>query len=254
MLKMTGVELEKISDIDMYVFIERGLRGGISYIAKRHKRANSKYIKNYDPTKPSEYISYLDVNNLYGWWKTGCLPYGGFKWLKNIDNFDVNLISEKSPIDYILEFDLEYLDKLQELHNDYPLAPEKLAIPYDMLSDYCKKITDKYGIKVGDVKKLIPKLSDKTNYVVHYINLQLYLSLGIKLTKIHKVLKFKQSDWMKIYIDFNIEKRKNTANSFEKNFFKLMINSVYGKTMQILCKRINVRIVNNEKDYLKHVS
>ena len=185
---------------------------------------------------------------------SGYLPYGGFKWLKNIDNFDVNLISEKSPIDYILEFDLEYLDKLQELHNDYPLAPEKLAIPYDMLSDYCKKITDKYGIKVGDVKKLIPKLSDKTNYVVHYINLQLYLSLGIKLTKIHKVLKFKQSDWMKIYIDFNIEKRKNTANSFEKNFFKLMINSVYGKTMQILCKRINVRIVNNEKDYSKHVS
>ena len=254
MLKMTGVELEKISDIDMYVFIERGLRGGISYITKRHKRANSKYIKNYDPTKPSEYISYLDVNNLYGWWKTGCLPYGGFKWLKNIDNFDVNLISEKSPIDYILEFDLEYLDKLQELHNDYPLAPEKLAIPYDMLSDYCKKITDKYGIKVGDVKKLIPKLSDKTNYVVHYINLQLCLSLGIKLTKIHKVLKFKQSDWMKIYIDFNIEKRKNTANSFEKNFFKLMINSVYGKTMENLRKRISVKIVNNEKDFLKQFS
>ena len=124
------------------------------------------------------------------------------------------------------------------MHNDYPLAPEKRAIPYAMLSDYFKEIPDKYGIKVGDVKKLIPNLGDKTNYVVHYRILQLYLSLGMKLTKIHKVLKFKQSDWMKKYIDFNTEKRTNAANSFEKYFFKL-INSVYGKTMENLRKRIN---------------
>ena len=88
-----------------------------------------------------------------------------------------------------------------------------------MLSDYCKKLVGEYEIKVGDVKKLIPNLGDKTNYVLHYRNLQSYLSLGMKLTKIHKVLKTKQSDWMKIYIDFNTEKRKNAANSFEKNFF-----------------------------------
>ena len=93
--------------------------------------------------------------------------------------------------------DLQYPDELHLLHNDYPLALEKLVIPYDMLSDYCKKIADEYGIKVGDVKKLIPNLGNKTNYVLHYRNLQLYLSLGMKLTKIHRVLKFKQSDWMK---------------------------------------------------------
>ena len=115
-----------------------------------------------------------------------------------------------------------------------------------------KKIPDEYGIKVSDVKKLIPNLGDKNNYVLHYRNLQLYLSLGMKLTKIHKVLKFNQSDWMKIYINFNIKKRKNTANSFEKNYFILMINSVYGKTMENLRKRINVRLVNNEKDFLKY--
>ena len=116
----------------MYIFIEKGLRGRISYIAKRHSETNNKHMKNYDPTKPSKYIEYLDENNLYGWaygWTmSGYLPYGGFKWLKNVDNFDVNSISEKSPIGYILKVDLEYPDELHVLHNDYPLAPEKLAI------------------------------------------------------------------------------------------------------------------------------
>ena len=150
---------------------------------------------------------------------SGYLPYDRFKWWKNVDNFDVNSISEKSPVGYILEVDLEYPDKLHVLHNDYPLAPEKLAIPYDMLSDYCKKIADEYEIKVGDVKKLIPNLGNKTNYVLHYRNLQLYLFLEMKLNKIYRVLKFKQSDWVKRYIDFNTKKRTNAANSFEKNFF-----------------------------------
>ena len=166
----------------------------------------------------------------------GYLPYGGFKWLKNADNFDVNSISEKIPKAYNFEVDLEYPDELHVLHNDYPLAPEKLAIPYDMLSDYCKKIADEYD--------LVPNLGNKTNYLLYYRNLQLYLSLGMKMTKIHRVLKFKQSDWMKKYIDFNTDKRANVANSFEKDFFELMINSVYGKTMENLQKRINVKLVN----------
>ena len=103
-------------------------------------------------------------------------------------------ISEKSTIGYLLEVDLKYPDELHELHNDYPLAPEKLAVCSDMLSKYCKKIANVYKIKVGDIKKLIPNLGNKTNYVLHYRNLQLYLALGMKLTKIHKVLKFKRSD------------------------------------------------------------
>ena len=134
------------------------------------------------------------------------------------------------------------------------LVREKLAITYDILSDYCKKIAHKYAIKVGDVKKIIQNLGDKTNYVVHYRNLGLYLSLGMKLTKIYKVLKFKQYHWMKIYIDFNTEKRKNASFSFEKSFFKLMINSTYTKTMENLRKRTSARVMNNEKDYLKHVN
>ena len=196
MLKMTGVKLEKIVDIHMYLFIEKGLRGGISYIAKRYAKANNKYMNDYDPKKPSTFISYLDMNNLYGWAMSEYLPYEGFKWLKNVDKFDVMSINEKSPIGYFLEVDLEYPDELHELHNDYPLAPEKLAISYDMLSDYCKNVPDEYGTKVGDVMKLISNLGSKTNYVLHYKNIQLYLSLGMKLTKIHRVLKFIQSNWM----------------------------------------------------------
>ena len=166
MLIMTGLKLEKISDI--YLFIKKGLRGGISYIAKRYAKANDKYMNDYDPKKPLTFITYLEMNNLYGRAMSEYLPYGRFKWLKNVDESEVNSVREKSPIGYFLEVDLEYPDKLHELHNDYPLAPEKLAVSSDMLSNYCKKIADKYEIKVGDVKKLIPNLGNKTNYVVHY--------------------------------------------------------------------------------------
>ena len=214
MLKMTGIELEKISNINKYLFIEKGLRGGISYIAERYSKANNEYCPDYDPKKPSTFISYLDMNNLYVWAMSEYLPYGRSKWFKNIEKFDIMSVREKSPIGYFLEVDLEYPEELHELHNDFPLAPKKNTVSNDMLSKYCKKIADKYEIKVGDVKKIISNLSNKTNYVVHYRNLQLYLSLGMKLTKIHRVLKFNQSDWMKKYIDFNTNKRMNAANDF----------------------------------------
>ena len=156
------------------------------------------------------------------------LPYEGFKWLKNVDQFDVMSIDKKSLTWYLLEVNLEYHNELHELHNDYPLVPEKLAVSSDMFSKYCNKIADKYEIRICDVKKLIPNLGNKTNYVLHHRNLQLYLSLGMKLTKIHRVLEFKQCDWMKKYINFNTKERMNAANDFEKDFFKLLINSAYG--------------------------
>ena len=201
MLKMRGVELELINDIDMHLFIEKGMRGGISYIAKRHSKANNKYMENYDSSEcnsieESVFIMYLVANNLYGWAVTQYLPYGGFKWLskKEIDDFDQNLIKENSSVGYILEVDLEYPGELHDLHIDYPLAPKKVEISQDMLSKYFSNIADKYGIKIGGVNKLVPNLSNK-KYAVHYRNLQLYLSLGMKLSKIHKIVKFKQSDW-----------------------------------------------------------
>ena len=185
---------------------------------------------------------------------TQYLPYGGFKWLgkKGIDDFDLNLVKENSSTGYILEVGLEYPSKLHDLHNDYPLAPEKLKISQDMLSEYCSDIADKYGIKVGGVNKLVPNLRNKKKHVVHYRNLQLYLSLGMKLNKIHKILKFKQCDWLKQFVDFNTDKRKNAADKFEESFFKLMINIVFAKTMENLRK--SVELINNAKDYVRCVS
>ena len=147
----------------------------------------------------------------------------------------------------ILEVDLEYPKELHDLHNDYPIAPEKVKVLNDMLSAYRKKIAKKYNISTRLVSKLIPTLRDKTEYVLHYHNLQLYLDLGLKLKKIHRVLRFDQSPWLKSYIDFNTEKRKNAKNQFEKDFFKLMNNSIFGKTMENLRKRVNVKLVTNEK-------
>ena len=135
---MTGIELELISDIDKHLFIEKGVRGGISYIAKRYSKVNNKYMTDYDSSEESKFIVYLDANNLYGLGRSQHLPYGRFKWLsqkKKFDKFDVNSIAENSSDPYILEVDLEYPDELHELHNDYPLAPENLEISDNMLSN-----------------------------------------------------------------------------------------------------------------------
>ena len=166
----------------------------------------------------------------------------------------MNSISENSSIGYILQVDLEYPSELRDFNNDYPLAPAKLEINQNMLSKYCFNIANEYGIKIDGVNKLFPSFGNKSKYVVHYRNLHLYLSLEMKLTKVHRILKFKQSDWVKKYIDFNTDKRKNSANSFEKDFFKLMNNSVFGKTMENLRKRISAELINNAKDYVRSIS
>ena len=256
MLKMTDIKLELMTDVDMFQFIEKGLRGGISYIANRYGKANNKYMKDYKKDKPSKYIMDLDANNLYGWAMSQYLPTGGFKWLKQnkIDNLDLKKYDKENKKGIILEVDLEYPEKLHDLHNDYPLAPEKVKVTDNMLSNYCKKIADKYNISTGLVYKLIPTLNKKEKYVLHYRNLQLYIDLGLKLTKIHRVLEFDQSPWLKQYIDYNTEKRKNAKNDFEKDFFKLMNNSVFGKTMENIRKRVDVRLVTDEKKLLKLTS
>ena len=178
-------------------------------------------MKLYDDTKPSKYIIYLGANNLYDWSVSQYLLYSTFKWLnkKEIDKFDVNLIGENSFDGHILEVDLEYPDKLHGLHNDYPVAPENLKLVIICCQNIRSSVANQYEIKLVGVNKLVPTLGNKSNYVLHYKNLELYLSLGMKLFSIHRILKFKQSDWLKKYIDFNTNKRKDAVNNFEKDLF-----------------------------------
>ena len=175
------------------------MKGGVSYINKRYSEAS----KNVN-------ILHLDMNNLYGCAISQYLPINNFKWIKNIDKIGQKLmrIKTNSSTGYVLEVDLEYPQELLDIHNDYPLAPEKINIKNEWLSNYCLKIANEHNITTGSIKKLVPNLMNKNNYVIHYINLQQCLELGMKLKKIHRMLKFKQSDWMKSYIDFNTQKRK----------------------------------------------
>ena len=240
----------------MYQFAEKGMRGGISYIANRYGKANNKYMEEYSKEDKSKYIMYLDANNLYGWAMSQYLPTGGFNWLneEELNNIDLGKYEEKSNEGLILEVDLEYPKELHDLHNDYPVAPERIMVNEEMLSKYCKEIANKYKINVGLVNKLIPTLRNKVEYVLHYRNLQLYMDLGLKVTKVHRALRFNQSSWLKQYIDFNTEKRKNANTSFEKDFFKLINNSVFGKTMENLRKRVDVRLVTNKDQLVKWTS
>ena len=235
-LKMTNIELELLSDPNMLLMFEKGIRGGISIISNRYGKANNKYMrKGFNKNKPSKYLMYLDANNLYGCAMSEKLPTHGFKWLtggemEKLFNNRVTQVWEKTSC--ILEVDLEYPENLHDLHNDYPFCPERVK---------CK----------NGVEKLIPNLRDKTKYIIHYKNLIQCLKAGMKLKKIHRGIKFVESEWMKPYIEKNTNLRTKAKNNFEKDFFKLMNNSVFGKTMENIRNRVDVKLVNTKEKLRK---
>ena len=240
-LKETGQELKLLHDYDMLMMFEKGTRGGITHISKRYAKANNKYMKDYDPNKQSTYIQYLDANNLYGWAMTQALPTHGFHWMKNptkekvmkiLDNMNTSMKNpSKHKKGYIFEVDLEYPNELWAGHNDYPVAPEKM--------------------NVNGVEKLICHFKPRKNYVVHCRNLRQYLELGLKITCVHRGLMFRQSSWMEPYIRKNTELRKLAQTNFENDFFKLMNNSVFGKTIENIRKRQNITLVDNREKAVK---
>ena len=238
-LKMTNINLELLSDPNMLLMFEKGIRGGISMISNRYGEANNKYMGNrFNKNKLNKYLMYLDANNLYGRAMSEKLPIHSFKWLSSgemerLFNNRVVQIWEKTPC--ILEVDLEYPEDLHDLHNDYPFCPEKVE---------CK----------NGVEKLIPNLRNKTKYVIHYKNLIQCLKAGLKLKKIHRGIKFIESTWLKPYINKNTNLRTQAKNNFEKDFFKLMNNSVFGKTMENIRNRVNVKLVNTEERLKKLVA
>ena len=238
MLRVTEIKLELLTDSDMLMMVENGTRGGVSMISNRYSEANNKYMDSYDSEKPSKYIQYLDANNLYGWAMSEKMPYKDFRWV-DVENAPLGVPSvEKMLLDedlgYILEVDLEYPSELHDLHNDYPLAPETM--------------------KINRVNKLTPNLRNKTKYILHHRNLGLYLSLGLNLTKIHRIIEFKQSKWLAPYIALNTNLRTEAKNNFEKDFFKLMNNSVFGKTMENIRNRKDIKLVTSKQQALKLIA
>ena len=247
-LKMTGIELELISDVDMYLMIEKGLRGGMSVITHRKSEANNKYMKSYNPHKPSKFITYLDANSLYPWAMNQYLPYGGFRWV-NPDEFILENVKPDSDIGHILEVDLTYPKELHDFHNEYPYCCEHKTLNHDMLSPYAKCIAEKHGLASGKSSKLVSSLNDKTKYVIHEVNLKQAVDAGLKLTKIHRVIRFNQKPWMRKFIEFNINKRKESKNEFEKGFFKIMCNATYGRTLMNLRKRQNISLITDVRKF-----
>ena len=258
-LRMTRVNLELFDNEEMYSFIEHSIRGGVTMICKRLAKANNSKCKIQDPTKLVSWLIYLDANNLYGWAMSQSLPTHGFRWLspEQIDaNFhdaadDIMKLLDDAEDGWIFEVDLEYPEALHDLHNDYPLAPERVIIDKTMLSPLQQQFPKD---QLKPQEKLTPNLRDKTKYVVHYRNLKFYLEHGMKLTKIHRVLTFKQSPWLKEYIDYNTECRKNSKSVFEKDFYKLMNNSVFGKTQENLRNRVNVEVITRRHIALKRIA
>ena len=234
MLKMTEIKLELLEDVDMLLMIEKGIRGGISNAFKRYAKANNKFMKDFDPAEKSSFIVYLDANNLYGWAMSKPLPVGEFGWMseEELENWE-RFVDEKG-IGCILEVDLEYPVELHDFHNDFPLAPEKLTL--------------------GKVEKLTQNLRDKEKMVLHGKNLQLYLSLGMKLKLIRRGLKFQEKNFMKNYIDKNTFLRSQAENDFEKALFKLMNNSVFGKTMENVRNRVTIELVKDAERAAKLVN
>ena len=221
----------------MLLMVEKGIRGGICQAIHRYAKANNKYMKNCNKHVMSSYLMYLDANNLYGWAMSQKLLVNGFKWVKKLSGFNEIFIknyNEHSDKEYFLQVDVDYPKKLFDLHKDLPFLPERE--------------------KVNKTEKLIYGTEDKEKYVVHIKVLKQALNHGLVFRKVHRVIQFNIKDWLKPYIDMNTKLRKEAKDDFEKDFFKLMNNSVFGKTVENVRKHRDFKLVTTDKKRNKLVS
>ena len=252
-LKHTKVQLELLTDPEAYLMIENSIRGGISTISNRYARANNRLAGDFDSSKPTTFITYLDANNLYGSAQSEPLPVSDFRFLTpdEISQLDIMTVAEDSPTGYIVDCDLEYPAHLHDSHSDYPLAPQHFTVSPELLSPFARNLL---GQGWRPTEKLIPNLYDKTNYVTHYRNLQFYIQQGLVLVKIHRILSFTQRTWLKPWIDLCTTQRQNAQTEFEADLAKLQANSTYGKTMESMRNRVNIRLIADPAKLRKAVS
>ena len=228
-LKHTGIRLELPTDLDMLLIFEWGIRGGITQAVHKYASANNKYMADkFDPKKDTTYLQYLDMNNSYGWAMSQPLPTGGFKWV-DVNPNEISELATRTDKGYILEVDVSYSRELNNPHNDLPFMCERMEI--------------------NGVEKMVPNLRDKKNYIIHIQALNQVLQHGLRLDRIHQAIEFYQSPWLKTNIDFNTQLRTAATNDFEKDFFKLMNSSVFGKAMENIRKHRNIKLVTTEEKY-----
>uniref|UniRef100_A0A2S2R9P8 DNA-directed DNA polymerase n=1 Tax=Sipha flava TaxID=143950 RepID=A0A2S2R9P8_9HEMI len=236
MLKHTKIKLERLKDYNMQLMLERGIRGGICQSVKRYVKANIPNVKGltYNRAKPNTCITYLDCVNLYGKSMLSELPYQNFEWYNDL-TLDVTKIENDAEYGYILEVDTDYPKYLHSFHNDFPFLPENSYPPN------------------SKIRKLLTTLTPKINYVVHYKNLKQAIANGINVIKVHRIIRFKQSTWLAPYIELCTGMRVRSKNEFERQFWKLMVNSVFGKCMENVRKRVSIKLISSEKKAHKYM-
>ncbi|CAI6374590.1 unnamed protein product [Macrosiphum euphorbiae] len=235
MLKKTKIRLQLLSDYEMLLMFEKGIRGGLVQASKRYATANHEKVPDYDAEKEKSWLVYQDCNNLYGYAMSQYMPTDGFKWVKPT-LAGLNDLDDTSPIGRIYEVDISYPKEVHDRHNDFPFLPQN-ATPL--------------GSKVP---KLMATLESKKNYIVHYRNLQQAIKNGLIVEKVHRVIQFNQSGWLAEYILLNTNLRKNSKNDFESQFFKLMINAVFGKTLESMRHRLKMEIVVSDRRLQKLIN
>jgi len=254
--KMTGESISLLNDIEQYTFFERGIRGGMTFVNKHVVRNERVTINN---REYMQHLAYIDENNLYGNALRKFLPHSEFCWVEDISEFTPDFIlglDEEGEWGYTLEVDLGYPEHLHHKTSDFPLAPESGYVAFDMFTDFMKEHYRSHepNKTYKPYRKLLLTQYKKEHYFVHFAILKFYLEMGLTLDKVHRVIKYKQKPWLKEYIDFNSQQRSLSTNNFDKDFYKLKNNALFGKTMEDVRKRINYKLVTDEEKFIKLAS
>ena len=252
----SGIQLELLTDVNQYFFFEKGIRGGLSMVAKRYSKANNPHILGYDSSRPTVYILDLDSNNLYGKARQDYLLYGGFQWMNQEELMLENMmnIPAEGHEGCFVECTLDYPVTLHDLHADYLLAPVKTKITYNKLSPYAQFLCDMHDLKSTlNSEKWLMTFERRSFYVLHYRNFQIYVKLGMEVVAIHSALAFHQAPFMKSYVELNSAKRAKTTKKFDADLYKLAMNSLFGKTIENPEKRTKVKLCHSQRELEKNV-